>query len=368
MIWISCALLCLAAVVVRCVRARGRWREVWWWSFSGGLAGLVFGSLLLVDQARVNAALGVPNITFLLSELVFILAAGSVNIYCYTLRKPTPNSAVMWGHVALTLAVTAAVTVGWMAAPIHTASYPTGDLVPLIYPQALTYEVLDHCFLLFTLVNVATVSRRRFLATPRRDVSRRIGLAVIAGGACSHIVASVLYLIRDVLQPVIGQPALRLAAIGDDFSGLSVLGIASGAIAFLVGPVVVSYLRDARLIRECRPLWSRLQSLYPEVALDVSGVAWLDRRSVLVTRCLIEISDGLRQLPTRRPALDLNPVAVVVDALIDPPLVGDFASRILPPTVTLNDERHMYRTISRAYARVRADGGTDPIGVQARAS
>jgi len=347
MLWLVIVLAVCGAVGIRLATLRGR-PQVWWWSFTLALLGIVVGSALLVDEAGVNQALGVTNVAYLLSNLSFVVAGGSVTIYVHTLRREHPSAAVMTVHATSAALVTATIAVGWLLAPIHDVSYPRFRQVPP-YPQSLAYDWLFHLYFLPVLTNVAVCCVQLVRRTGPNDPARRLGLLLIGAASSLDIVAHLLYLARLALRLQAPALAVKVAAVADVLTLVAVLGIAAGAGAFLAVPQLLALLRAWYLVNRLRPLWLRTRELHPSVALPRPRLV-RHSPALQAERMITEITDGLRLLAVPDSVGATDPYDVVVAALRCPPgLGGGPASSRLPTPATRLEEEEQVLNLARRY-------------------
>lgn len=347
MLWLIIVLAVCGAVGIRLATLRGR-PQVWWWSFTFALLGIVVGSALLVDEAGVNQALGAANVAYLLSNLSFVVAGGSVTIYVHTLRREHPSRPVMTVHATIAALVGATITAGWLLAPIHTLSYPRFRQVPP-HPQALAYDWLFHLYFLPVLANVAVCCLQLVRRTGLNDPARRLGLLLIGGASSLDIVAHLLYLIRLALQPQIAALALNIAAVADVLTLVAVLGIAAGAVAFLAVPHLLALLRAWYLVNRLRPLWLRTREMHPSVALPRPRLVQ-HSPGLQAERMITEITDGLRLLAVPDSIGAADPYDAVVAALrCSPAPAGRPASSRLPTPASRLEEEEQVLNLARRY-------------------
>ena len=357
MIWLLVCLAPLVAIVARVLSLRRR-PEIWWLAFTLTLVGIMAGCVLLVNEAAVNQLLRVPNLSYLLSNLGFLLAGGSVTIFVHTLRHNQPSLSVAGGIAAATTGAGAVLVLLWLVAPIHSQDVASFRAIPLS-PTLIVSETVFHVLFIAVLANVAICAATLARQTPAGDPARRIGLIIIAASSTLDVVAHLVYLARVALQPTIGSPALAIATVADLVTVIAVLGICVGTTALLAVPRLLQFVRARRLAQELRPLWYRTLELFPEVAMR-GGWRLRGRTDLQSERMLIEIADALRLLPV--PVSETNdPCAVVAEAFRHPSprsSAGRTAAEALPtPTSRLDEEEqllrlaHAYRPNSRQHAQ-----------------
>jgi hypothetical protein len=352
MIWVLVCLAPLVAVVARIVTLRRR-PEIWWLAFTLTLVGILAGSVLLVNESAVNRILGIPNVSYLLSCLLFLLAAGSVTVYVHTLRHAQPKVRVIAAIAAATAAVWLALILLWMAAPVHDHDADGFRSIPLS-PSLVAFEVVFHGAFIPVLINVAVCASTLARQTPPGDPARKIGLVIIAASNSLDVLAHVLYLVRVALQPTIGSHALSIAAAADLVTLIAVFGIGVGTTALLAVPRVLHVLRARQLTRRLRPLWRRTLELYPEVSMR-GGWRIRGGATLQAERMLIEIADALRLLPvTESAGRDGDPFPVVAAAFQRPtraarPAGGRTAADALPKPTSRLEEEEQLLTLAHHY-------------------
>ena len=340
MVWLVVFLAPCVAVVARLCTLRSR-PEVWWWSFTLALVGILAGALLLVDEAGINSFLGVPNMAYLLSCLSFFLAAGSVTIYVHTLRCDQPSRKVMWS-ITIATATGCLVLIGlWAVAPIHAEDVGRFRRIPLS-SSLVAFEWVFHLLFIPVLANVARCSYVLIGHTPPGDPARRAGLWFVTVSSSLDVAAHLLYLLRASLQATIGESALRVAAVADLVTLLAVAGICIGTMALVLIPQLLPLLRARQLTWILGPLWRRTLELYPEVALR-GGWRVRGRAALQAERMLIEIADALRLLPVPDSGAT-DPYRVIAEAFRHPAKGVRYAADALPtPTSRLEEEEQMLK-------------------------
>lgn len=359
MFWAIAATVAVIPLTLRFWAARSiRQRPaIWWWAFTLTFLGIIGGAAMLANQPAINTALGISNVAYLLSNLSFTLAAGAVNVYVYCLRTPMRYPATRWivGHGVAAATVGLVVLSGWLAAPVHTFSYPNFRLAPAT-PASIGYDMCFHVYLAATLANVACCAAglaRGHAAA--RDPGRKIGAILIAAGAVLDVTAHVLYLIRNLTGLATRPDPLQLGTVADVLTLGCLISIGVGSATFVLVPRLQTHRRARHLSTHLDPLWQRLRHLYPTIALpgDSRHRRW---SPAIAERKLIEIADGWRLLPVP-PARDTGPVdashARVVQALIQPPPDWDdrdHAAHVLPGAATRQDEEDTALAIAHEYA------------------
>ena len=316
----------------------------YWWAFSLTFLMIVLGSGFLADQPGVNRLFETPNVAYLLSNVAFTLAGGSVQAYVHTLRHPTEATwKSMRPHAWLSVGVAAVVLLGWFLSPVHSHSWTTFRDAP-ITAGTILYDGVFHLYLLGVLANVAVCAVQQLRTTPDGDTSRSLGLVLIALGGATDVVAHVLYLARDAMQPIVGSRALVAASLADVLTGVCLILVVTGTSAFLAGPRLVHYRRGRELVRELTPLWLRARTTYPDIILPGTG----HRPGLKAERMIIEILDALRHLPVA-PGPDAT--RVVIAALQHPSAAGPSALSVLPPAHSRQDEEDMLLLLADAYSK-----------------
>ncbi len=350
MLWIVITLLCAAAVGFRIYTLSGR-PQLWWLAFTGTLVLIVAGAGFRFYETTIDASFGSPNLAYLMSNLSFTLAAGTVQVYVHNLRREAPSPRWMLLHFVTSGAVAAVVIAGWMLAPIHDVTYQTDQLMPF-HVEALAYDGLFHVYLGAVLANVAVCAATLVRSTPRDDPGRRYGLIAIASSSALDVVAHVVYLAEMALEPTIGRSALLLSQIADLLTVVAMLGIVIGTVTFQVVPALVAHRHAQQLITDLEPLWLRVLELEPNVALPDSRHS----PTLRVERMIIEIHDGLRRLtvPPHAPKAD-GPYQAAARALVTRERDGVPMSHALPTLTSRQDEEAGLVELAHAYALARKE-------------
>lgn len=357
MLWLGISVIAAAALAYRWWAAHsiGYKPPAWWWAFSLTFLGIATGSALRVNEEAVNHLSGIPNLCYLLSNLGFTLAAGSVNIYVHSLRRADqPVSRRRgWAHTGIAVAVAAIITVSWRVAPIHTVSYPTFRDAP-VTPAAFGYDSTFHLYLAATVTNVALCAYR--IATHRPaagpDTSRVIGGCLVMTGSVLDLIAHILYLPHTLIDPALGTPRLHLVGIADALTFCCLIAIGLGSAVFVLGPRIMHHRHAHHLATELDPLWKRVRALYPSVALPGKPRRW---PPLAAERKLIEIADAWRHLPVAAPHPSLEPPQVhVVTALTqtiqqDTTVKMPVAADVLPTAATRHDEEATALAVAHEY-------------------
>lgn len=363
MLWIIITTFCGVAIAFRIYTLADR-PQVWWIAFTGTLACIAPGAGLLMNEDVVNKTLGTPNLAFLLSNLCFIGAAGSVQVYVHSLRTTTPSRRKMAIHLGTAAAVAAVVILGWIIAPVHSHTYPQLRLAPFT-PSALLYVGVFHTYLGAVLANVAVCAATLIRRTPRHDPGRGIGLTLIAVSATLDVVAHVCYLLHLGIASFAGDRAALFATAADLVTLVAMTGIVSGTVTFVIAPTASEALRARRLVSALAPLWSRILELTPDVGLPPTSQRGSAYRA---ERMIIEITDGLSRLKLP-PRQHQDPYVSIAQALLhSPPRLGGAspqsearlrtapgvpATVILPQLTDPEEEEVVLTRIARAYTQAK---------------
>lgn len=348
MLWIAITALCAVAVGLRLYTLRGR-PQVWWLAFTGTLVFIVAGAGFLMNETVVNDALGVANLAYLLSNLSFTAAAGSVQVYVHSLRHETPSARWMLTHVGTAAAVALVVAGGWLLAPVHVVAYPTFRAAPFS-PEALAYDGVFHLYLGLVLGNVSVCAARLVRETPRDDPGRRYGLILTASSAALDVLAHLLYLVEVALSAALEGRMLPVASVADLLTLVAMFGIVSGTVTFLIVPPCMAHLHARRLIRALEPLWARVLELEPTVALPNAKLG----PALRVERMIIEINDGLRRLTVPAHGAG-DPYRAAAEALVTRDATGVPLTRVLPELSSRRDEEAVLLHLAQTYDHTRGD-------------
>ena len=351
MLWIIITVLCGAAIAIRVYTLGGHRPQVWWIAFTATLLFIIPGAGLLWNESAVNAYLGINNIAVPLSNLCFIAAAGSVQIYVHSLRRTELSRAWISVHILVAVVVALVGIGGWLIAPIHDVAYPRLRLAPY-NPQAWLYFGVFHVYLGTVLANVCLCAREFLRTTQRDDPGRRIGSHLVCGAAAIDVVAHLTYL-THLGYTARGGSGRWIADLADLFTLISMCGIVAGTITFVAVPEIVEIHRARRLAKRLRPLWDRVCAVAPGIVLPADP-----RESSLynrVERMIIEITDGLTRVHVDdSPAVD--PIQRIARSLlINQPSSGTPASLILPRPPNRQDEEEILLRLADSYTALRSE-------------
>lgn len=325
--------------------------QIWWVSFTSSLVFIAVASVILAQESAVNEAVGVPNVAYLLSNLAFTVAAGSVQVYVHTLRSVRPSPRWIGVHVGTAIILVAVQSVGWLLAPVHDPTYRNFRDFPVTL-ESHGFEVVFHLYLGAVVANVAVGAFGQLRHAPADDPGRRWGLWAITVGAGVDVAAQALYLLRLALQPMIGPPALGYAAAADVITVISMTGIVCGTVSFLLVPRMTAVWRARQLVVELGPLHERLLRLRPEVAVVLPLSRANRHPEVVAERMLIEMQDALRMIMVD-PAAGEPPDLAVVRTLREPQSAeaGRPASAVLPRPRTRIAEEDQMRGLAAVFGK-----------------
>ena len=354
MFWLLVCLAPAVAVVVRLVTLRHR-PQIWWLALTISLGAISIASMLLVNEDAVNQALGVANISYLLSCVLYVVAAGAVTMHVHTLRHEQPSRLVLWTLAAATAAACATLVVLWIAAPVHTGGFRRFRDIPLS-PTLVAFEWVFHLLFIPVLINVAVCAFGIARRTPDLDPARRVGVTLTAVGVLIDVMAHVLYLVRASAQPAMGTKALLASTAADIVTIAAVFCIGLGATVVLAWPPLVHTIRAYRLARTLRPLWQRVLELHPEVAMR-GGWRTRNQPTLRAERMLVEIADALYLVRLPRTAdVATDPYPVIARVLRSPTSITTDsdtrpAAAALPtPTSRLEEEAQLLE-LAQHYAK-----------------
>lgn len=341
--WIFVGAICATAVIARWVSARRRSKPgVYWWSFSITFVMIIAGSVLLADQLAIDSFTGISNGAYFLSNVAFVLAGGSVQIYVSTLRRLAPATwRSLRPHVVTCAVVVGIVMVGWAAAPVHDEQWSSFRFAP-ITAESYLYDGVFHVYMVGVLANVSVCAWQLIGTTPAGDPSRAIGLRLVFVGGIVDVAAHLLYLVRMIAQPSIGDAALGAATAADVLTAVCLVLIVAGTATFIIGPRLDQFRRERELARALTPLWLDVRQKFPGVTLPVTGLP----AGLRVERMIVEILDAVRHVSIH-PCED--PDSAVIDALSRPSREGTSALSILLPTRTHDAEEALLLRLARAY-------------------
>ena len=355
MLWTVMGLLCLPAFMFKLLTRRGR-HQVWWTCGTVAPATSIAAGAILGNEHQVGELLRAPNIAVLLAGLWSVIGCACCIVFWYAVRTEKPDPVVMRRHGVVATLVGSGMIVIWLLAPVHDHAYSSFRAVPLSW-QLVAYAVLFQIYMIGS-QGYAIATASKLLRSPQnhdpglRDPAIRIAVVLNLPGAAFAILGQVLYLIRLLAQTPTSATATGFVAAAD----LSILGsmalyAAAGLIA-LIGPRVAAEFRNRRLVASLDPLWRRLRTLYPTIALSDNLLS--TRPDLRAGRMLIEIGDGLALL--RVPCDGDNPIESVASALGEPTPVStsDAAAQALPTPTTTREEAQLFLAVSNAYLLLRA--------------
>lgn len=351
-------LLCLPAFMFKLLTRRGR-HQVWWTCGTVAPATSIAAGAILGNEQQVGELLRAPNIAVLLAGLWSVLGCACCILFWYAVKTEKPDPVVMRRHGVVATLVGSGMIVIWLLAPVHDYAYSSFRAVPLSW-QLVAYAVLFQIYMIGSQVYaIATASK--LLSSPQnhdpglRDPAVRIAVVLNLPAAAFAILGQVLYLIRLLFQTPTSMAATGLVAAADLFIlGSMALYAAAGLIA-LAGPRVAAEFRNRRLVASLDPLWRRLRTLYPNIALAEEHLS--HRPALRAGRMLIEIGDGLALLRVAGDHPD--PVEVVAHALVEPESAprGGSAAQALPTPATTREEAQLFLAVSAAYVGLGTGAG-----------
>lgn len=341
------AVVCWAAAAYRvAVSIKGPPR-LWRWAFSASLVSLALAATAKASAAGIDRHTGVSNLAILLDHVCAIVGGTSVRIYMVTLRHDQVPRRAVGRELALGGTVILAALVSWLEAPIHAREVPDLAILPP-GPALLSFGCVFYLYLALTAAEVSRVSLLQMRPTPREDPTRRLGLGLTAVADALGAAVLLMWTARFAAHATAGLDFPVLATLGAFLVPFSLVGIALGAVMFLIGPVVHDRFRVRRLITELEPLWLRLRQMHPQLALRSSDQRLQDS-TVRLERAMIEIQDALGVTRVRMTGRDSY--VDVAASILTPATVGPFAADVLPPATSRAEEESSLRRLARCYAR-----------------
>lgn len=257
------------------------------WTLTIGLALFAASTSCWVWAHALNAALGIPNLSFWLARatlggswiiiqpLIGVLLAGHTRARDRTVIAAT--AMVFWTGVF------------WLLAPIHREELLTLDAAPDPYTTA--FVVISYAWLLTLLSDLSYASVR----------SIRQHLATDGPG----LVCAVFFLMTGLIGAVgvVLMTAERLTNLGAHSPGpyaelgghLMPVAAATAAIGVLAVPILERaqlHSRARRTIRALRPAWEDARAQYPEYVVEFGWWQRLSDAPIVAERMRIEILDA----------------------------------------------------------------------------
>lgn len=343
-------LLFVPAVLFKILTRRGR-HQVWWTCGTTAPATSIGAGAILGNEHQVGELLQAPNIAVLLAGLCSVIGCACCIVFWYAVRTEKPEPAVMRRQAGVAVLVGLGMIVIWLLAPVHTHAYSSFRAVPLSW-QLVAYAILFQIYFISSQI-YAIVTVYHLLRSPQdhdpglRDPAIRVAVVLNLPGATFAILGQALYLVRLLFQPSTPATATDLVVAADLFTLGSMALYALAGLTALAGPQFAAKVRNRRLVTALDPLWRRLRTLYPTIALPDDHLS--TRPDLRAGRMLIEIGDGLALLRVARDYR--NPVDAVAHALVESEPISDpeSAARALPTPATTREEAQLFLAVSNAY-------------------
>jgi len=281
-----------AAAIYRVALSVRQPLTVWRTAFTAAVVMATVSMTLWVWRQPLDQALGAPNLTNLLYHATTLAGLVSALIYVESLRHPVIPRRLVLLHVGVGAATLTAMTLAWVAAPVHVAFY--ADLAPLATVSAVAvYTATFYLFTAWALVRVAAFCFGQGLR--RADPARTVSLVLIGSGSGLGALTSSLWAAAITTRFAAHSDPAGLSRAGDLILPVSLIVWGTGIVALFVVSWMLDVVRSYLRLRAQRPAWQSLTDLYPEVRLPAARVwglrSWLETRE---RRTAIEIEDALR--------------------------------------------------------------------------
>ena len=346
----AAAVLLWIAAVYRLVVSLSAPATLWRWSFTVAVVALAAGVSVFVLGTGLDRVAHVDNVGQILVHLLVGTSAGGVSIYLLTLRSDRANPWHVAGAGLVTVIALSLMVISWFLAPFHAREYSDIALAPLT-AAGVTYFVTWYAYLCCVLCLTAGWCFGELRATAHEQHSVRAGLRTIGIASSIAAVGFLVGLLRVVLRATTGNELTALSTVVRTLDMLSLIGIASGTVVFLLAPRLAQWRRQRQLVTHLGPLADRIRELYPGVVLGEDQMGG-QPTTVRAQRLVIEISDGLRMLPIRpdpdRPATQLIAETLASSTHLD---TGSTATDLLPPNPSIETERQILLEIADRYTR-----------------
>lgn len=335
-----------AAAIYRIIFSLRHDRTVWRSAFTLCAVCLAVGATLAYYGEPLEGLLGVWNLGTLLSEVTLVVAAGATLVYVATLESRSVPRLVLRAWIAATGAVTVAITIAWLMAPIHSQSYP--DITLLAQHRSVAaFREIYYAYLMVAMFATARICFLR--ALDRHDVVRSISMTFSGAGCAAGFVSFASAAVVVGARHLEGTEPPGLMRFAHVVSPLALVMLALGTLTLAAAPGLVLVIRSYMQWRCLRPLWQEMVRLRPEVHLDGPALGGPSRRSQLkVQRALLEIRDALRLIHVPvGPDADVDELGRV---LRHRQTGGSrVAAEVLGRAATREDDMRQILTLARAY-------------------
>lgn len=370
MSWLAAALLWAAAAyrlhVLRQARAFTNA------SYAAAVACLAAAATTRPVETAIDAATS-PYLSDLLQHLLVVAGGLAAQLFLLSLRVgPLVGRAVLV-RTAVAAATAALMIVAFIAAPIHGASVPTGDL-DVVYGDQVWVAVYRLAFtgqLVFALLDNIVLCRRH--AAAPGDTGRSVNLTLV-GWSCTialvYALSRVLYVLVDL---VASSPPKAISTIGSFTAVLGLSGLALGILAPRAVNGTRAWHQALRDTRRLARLWADLTEAFPQLVLRTGPPLSPRRAQLRYSRRLVEVSEGLA-LAATNPSAAGSAAALPAQVLA---LARTPAARFhlrtdttgpSPHTPAAGDparEQHQLLTLADTYARTTGRDRPPPASPQA---
>ena len=167
-------------------------RVIWRTSFTAAMVAAALAMTLYRFRYDIDQAVGVWNLSGLLSRVIFVVGAGFLLIYLDTLRQPVTSILRIRLYLATMGLIVGSMITAWQIAPVH--DHPLDSLLP----QADSVPVVVYCVIFWlyfgwVLGLMAWTCLAQGRTFRREDLARSISLLLIGLSAALGVVIVVLW-------------------------------------------------------------------------------------------------------------------------------------------------------------------------------
>lgn len=268
-------------------------RTLWRMSFMIGMLGTAASFTLWLAGPDIDGALGLWNLSSLLTRVVLVVALGFTCVYVDALRyAETPRARVV-AQCAIALVACLLVAGGWTAAPIHAQELP--DLMVHAEKRSVViYCVAFWAYVAFGLAQIAALCLARGRLFRRGDPARSIALFMIGMAALLALPVMALWT-AALIGMHVGLPVVGLKGAADMLIPLPLAMLTTGVLALAIVPWAWGVIRSTAHLARLTPMWRAMIERHPDLHLDAAIAGGpLSRLRTAEARAIVEIRDALR--------------------------------------------------------------------------
>lgn len=262
-------------------------------SYAAGVAATAAAFTVKAAETGIDATAG-PYIGDLIEHGVVVIGGMSAQLFLLALKTGRPPRRAAAVRAAVAVAVLAAMTISFLAAPIHQRVIGDLDEVFGQLGSITVYRLVFNVYLTYVLVDNIRLCRR--YAKIRGDVGRSASLTLVGWGsavALAYTTSRILYVLAD---RVLHHQLIIIRTIGSAAATLGMCGLGVGVLAPRIVPALRDWIVALRGIRRLGPLWRDLTSAFPLVTLPTGLPTTVRRAELRYDRHLLEVSEALAQV------------------------------------------------------------------------